>query len=272
MPDHDPASPGDLHVQARRRRSVPGARMGHGCRAAERSGWLRGERCRRQPGGLAALRSGSHRRARRLRVYKPGQVARLVVQTPFAQAQGLLTLEREGVIEARLFRIDGNTPTLDVPITAAHAPNVFAGVVLLRGRVHHDKDATGFETGAPAFKIGYATLAVEAPKATPCAGVGGARRGQPGEKLAIKVSAKDVAGTVRPAQATLMVVDEAVLGLTGHKTPEPLSQIYAERPLGVRTGESRLDLPFARRSRHEQIFPGGDGGEGDGDDDSAHAK
>ena len=206
-------------------------------------------------------------------VYQPGQVARLVVQTPFAQAQGLLTLEREGVIEARLFRIDGNTPTLEVPITAAHAPNVFASVVLLRGRVHHEKDATGFETGAPAFKIGYATLAVEAPERRLDVRVLVARAvANPGEKLAIKVSARDAAGTARPAQATLMVVDEAVLGLTGHKTPEPLSQIYAERPLGVRTGESRLDLPFARRSRHEEIFPGGDGGEGDGDDDSAHAK
>jgi uncharacterized protein YfaS (alpha-2-macroglobulin family) len=196
-------------------------------------------------------------------VYKPGQVARLVVQSPFARAQGLLTLEREGILEARPFRIDGDTPSIDVPITAAHAPNVFASVVLLRGRVHHDKDATGFETGAPAFKIGYATLAVDAPERRLDVQVKAARPiSNPGEKLAIKVSARDAAGTVRPAQVTLMVVDEAVLGLTGHKTPEPLAQIYAERPLGVRTGESRLDLPFARRSRHEQIFPGGDGEEG----------
>ena len=195
-------------------------------------------------------------------VYKPGEVARLVVQTPFRQAQGLLTLEREGVLEARLFRIEGNTPTIEVPITGAHAPNVFASVVLLRGRVHHDKDATGFETGAPAFKIGYATLAVDPPERRLDVQVKSARAvANPGEKLTIKVSAQDAAGVGRPAQATLMVVDEAVLGLTGYKTPDPLAQLNAERPLGVRTGESRLDLPFARRSRHEQIFPGGDGGE-----------
>jgi uncharacterized protein YfaS (alpha-2-macroglobulin family) len=195
-------------------------------------------------------------------VYKPGEVARLVVQTPFKQAQGLLTLEREGVIEARLFRINGDTPTIDVPISTAHAPNVFASVVLLRGRVHRDKDATGFETGAPAFKLGYAVLAVDPPERRFDVQVNAARAvAIPGEKLAITVRARDAADTARPAQATLMVVDEAVLGLTGYKTPDPFSQLNAARPLGVRTGESRLDLPFARRSRHEQIFPGGDGGE-----------
>jgi uncharacterized protein YfaS (alpha-2-macroglobulin family) len=197
-------------------------------------------------------------------VYKPGEVAHLVVQTPFKQARGLLTLEREGVIEARLFQINGDTPIIDVPISTTHAPNVFASVVLLRGRVHHDKDATGFETGAPAFKLGYAVLAVDPPERRLDVQVNAARAvAIPGEKLAITVTARDVAGAARPAQATLMVVDEAVLGLTGYRTPEPLSQINAARPLGVRTGESRLDLPFARRSRHEQIFPGGDGEESD---------
>jgi len=135
-------------------------------------------------------------------------------------------------------------------------------VVLLRGRVHDEKDATGFPTGAPAFKIGYATLAVDPPEQRLDVQVKAAHAvANPGAKLTIHLRAKDKAGNGRPAQATLMVVDEAVLGLSGYKTPEPMAQIYAERPLGVRTGESRLDLPFARRSRHEQIFPGGDGGE-----------
>jgi alpha-2-macroglobulin len=194
--------------------------------------------------------------------YKPGDVAHLVVQAPFKRAQGLLTLERDGVLDARVFRIEDNTPSIEVPIAPTYAPNVFASVVLLRGRVHHEKDATGFETGAPGFKIGYASLTVDAPERRLDVQVKAGRAVvNPGEKVAVQVNAKDASGAPRSAQATLMVVDEAVLGLTGYKTPQPLSQIYAEQPLGVRTGESRLDLPCARRSRHEAVFPGGDGEE-----------
>ncbi|HEX9577457.1 MAG TPA: MG2 domain-containing protein, partial [Myxococcales bacterium] len=80
--------------------------------------------------------------------YQPGDVARLVVQTPYPHARGLLTLERDGVIEHRLFQIDGDTPAIEVKIAERHAPNVFASVVLLRGRVHGEKNAAGQETGA----------------------------------------------------------------------------------------------------------------------------
>jgi alpha-2-macroglobulin len=195
--------------------------------------------------------------------YEPGDVAHLVVQTPFTKATGLLTLERDRVVEHRIFTIDGDTPRLDVPLSAGLAPNVFASVVLLRGRTHFDKDATGFETGAPAFKIGYANLPVDptghrlAVQVTPGSLVAG-----PKEPLQIDVVVRDSAGKPSSGQATLMVVDEAVLGLTGYATPAPVAELFSPRALGIRTAESRLELPDARRARREQIFAGGDGEEG----------
>ena len=93
--------------------------------------------------------------------YKPGETATLLVQSPYEKALGLLTLERQGVTSHRLLKIEGDTPAIEIPITGDHAPNVFASVVLLRGRIHDQKDATGFETGAPGFKMGYAHLKVE---------------------------------------------------------------------------------------------------------------
>jgi len=195
--------------------------------------------------------------------YLPGETAKLVVQTPFPQARGLLTVERGGVLEHRLFEIQGDTPTLEIPLTDAHVPNVFASVVLLRGRIHTEKDATGFETGAPAFKLGYVQLHVEprnqrlAVDVTPEKPVA-----RPGGTVRVDVTVRDSSGNPASGQATVMVVDEAVLGLTGYRTPDPVPALYAALPLGVRTAESRLDLPHARRQRHEALFPGGDGGEG----------
>jgi hypothetical protein len=194
--------------------------------------------------------------------YRPGEVARLVVQSPFPEARGLLTIERDGVIEHRVFAITGDTPELRVPITGAHVPNVFVSVVLVRGRIHDAHDATGFETGAPAFRLGYAQLHVE-PIAhhldvtvTPAS-----PKAYPGTTLAVDLAVKDRDGKPRAGQATVMVVDEAVLGMTGYRTPDPLADVFAARPLAVRTGETRLDMLNARRSRREQVFPAGDGGE-----------
>lgn len=193
-------------------------------------------------------------------LYKPGDTAALVVQTPYKHAQGLLTIERDGILKYRTFRIRGNTPTLRVPITDAHAPNVFVSVILLRGRVHYKKDASGFETGAPGFKTGCINLAVEPRERRLAVTVNPDRKkANPGQRMNVDFTVRDHTGAPRSGQAVVMVVDEAVLGLTGYCTPDPVKSIYSERPLGVRTGSSRLDLPHARRLRLENIFPGGDG-------------
>lgn len=191
--------------------------------------------------------------------YHVGDIARLVAQTPYKTAQGLLTIERDGVLEHRLFTIDKNTPALEVPITAEFTPNVFVSVILVRGRIHDKKDASGFETGAPGFKIGYARLNVVPAErrltvnVTPSNAVS-----NPGQPVKITLNVRDFQGKPAAGQATVMVVDEAVLGLTAYQTPDPIPAMYAERPLGVRTGASYLDLPHARRARLETIFPGGD--------------
>jgi len=194
--------------------------------------------------------------------YRPGDVARLIIQSPFPHARGLLVLERDGVIEHRLFSIDGDTPELRVPITDAQVPNVYASVMLVRGRIHDDVDATGFPTGAPAFRMGYTELRVEPRthrldiEVKP-----DSAKAFPGSTLGVELVVRGADGKPHAGQATVMVVDEAVLGLTRFKTPDPLAEIFAARPLAVRTADSRLDLLTSRRSRREQVFPAGDGGE-----------
>lgn len=204
--------------------------------------------------------------------YRPGDVAKLMIQSPFKRARALLTIERAGLLEQRVVELKKGSPAISVPIDARFAPNVFASVVLLRGRAHDKRDASGFETGAPAFRIGYAQLKVSAPGRRLKTELDVPKVAAPGQRVEVtlrlprvkSVQGKALAG-VRKASATLMVVDEAVLGLTGYRTPKPLAQLLAPRPLGVRTLSSRIDLPQARRARHEAIFPGGGGGY-DGDE------
>ncbi|MDC7223485.1 MAG: alpha-2-macroglobulin family protein [Spirochaetales bacterium] len=192
--------------------------------------------------------------------YRVGDVAVLVPEVPYDEATGLLTIERDGIRETSIFQVTKNTPGIEIPITEDMAPNVFASLVIVRGRIHSRKDASGYETGAPGLKVGYTTISVQPEEKeltvsfdTNLSSV------SPGQKIALPVKVTDNRGNPAAAQLTVMVVDEAVLDMTNYITPNPLYDIYVERPLGVRTGANWLDLPHSRRERLEKIFPDGGG-------------
>lgn len=210
----------------------------------------------------------AHERVRLLldkKEYRVGETARLMVESPFAKATALLSIERNGVLEKRVHYIDGDTPALEVPILAGYAPNVYASVVLLRGRVHDHRDATGFETGAPSFRLGYAEISVAPDRHEARVAVSTKQAAYaPGAEVTGVVHITDPEGRPLGGQAVVMVVDEAVLGLTAYRTPRPLSTLLFRRSLAVRTGDGRLDMLAARRIRHEAVFPSGDGGDGFG--------
>ena len=69
--------------------------------------------------------------------YKAGDVAELLVQAPFYPAEGLLIIQRSGILNLERFRMDQPTTTLRVPIEEGWSPNVVAQVDLL-GEVERD--------------------------------------------------------------------------------------------------------------------------------------
>lgn len=191
--------------------------------------------------------------------YKAGDTAVVVAQSPFPEARGILTVESNGVLDVYPFVISKNTPSIKFPVKASYAPNAFVSVVIVRGRVHFSKDATGFETGAPAYRIGYARLPVDPSAQRLTVGLNqDGLTALPGQKVTLDFTVATPTGQATDASATVMVVDEAVLGLTGFKTPDPVALAYDFRVLSVRNASNLLDLPHSRRSRFEALFPGGD--------------
>ncbi|MFN3198941.1 MAG: alpha-2-macroglobulin family protein [Bradymonadia bacterium] len=193
--------------------------------------------------------------------YQPGDTAKLVVESPFEAAWALATLEGDGVRWHKAFPIKGDTPSIEIPLEGIDAPEVYAGVTLIRGRVHRLTDGAGLETGGPTFKIGYARLKVDpahqrlAVQVTP-----NATTTAPGSEAVVDLEINGPDGTPSNGQAVVMAVDEAVLGLTAYRTPNPVAELFARQPLNVRTGEGRLELPQARMRRYA-ISPAGDGGD-----------
>ena len=81
--------------------------------------------------------------------YKPGDTARIMIQSPWEQATALVTTEREGVRSSRRFALTSTQQTVSVPITEADIPNVYVSVVLVKGRTSSD---TPTRKAAKAFR------------------------------------------------------------------------------------------------------------------------
>ena len=67
------------------------------------------------------------------RTYKPGDTARIMIQSPWEQATALVTTEREGVRSHRQFPLTSTQQSISIPITEEDIPNVFVSVLLVKG-------------------------------------------------------------------------------------------------------------------------------------------
>ena len=96
--------------------------------------------------------------------YKPGDTARIMIQSPWEQATALVTTEREGIRTHRQFALTSTQQSIDVPITEDDIPNVYVSVLLVKGRSEAARRSAGEGgrsraiPGKPSFRLGYVQL------------------------------------------------------------------------------------------------------------------
>ncbi len=200
--------------------------------------------------------------------YKPGDVARVMVKSPFETASALVTLEREGVLSQQVLTLTGSTPTIEIPISKKHLPNVFVSVILLKGRSQNFIfSEEGEDIGRPAFKIGYVNLPVDAGSQHLQVTVASDEPAyRPGGQVTLSIDVKDADGEPSSAEVTLAVVDRGVLNLINYELPDPFDDFYGNRPLSVQTSETRLHVVEQRNYGEKGEKRGGGGAEGFGGD------
>jgi uncharacterized protein YfaS (alpha-2-macroglobulin family) len=195
------------------------------------------------------------------KTWKPGETARLLVKSPWETATALLTTEREGVRSHRLFKLSSTQETVSVPITEADIPNVYVSVLLLKGRSGEFSPEDGSDPGKPAFRLGYAHLAVEdASKRLRVSVASDREEYRPAAPAKVDVTVTDAKGAPASAEVTLWAVDYGVLSLTGYETPDVRSSVWVEKALQVMNENSRQNII----SRRVMISKGGDEGGGGG--------
>jgi hypothetical protein len=94
------------------------------------------------------------------RRYEVGETASVQVRMPFRRARALVTVGREGVLDARVVELTGKDPAIAVPIADAYSPNVFVQVLAVRGRVSGPPPTALVDLGKPSFRVGIAELEV----------------------------------------------------------------------------------------------------------------
>ncbi len=185
--------------------------------------------------------------------YRPGDVAKLLVRSPYPSATALVTVEQGGLLEQRSVKITGGSAIFDVPVSALHAPHVHATVTLL-------------PIGAKGEAVAdYRVGAVRIPVALEASRLALALRSdkpsyEPGQEVEITLEAKDDGKPEAHAEIALAVVDEGVLRLTNFHAIDPVPALRPGRALSFHLRDSRQGLA----ALFERSHTAGDGGAGEG--------
>jgi alpha-2-macroglobulin len=181
--------------------------------------------------------------------YLPGDLAHVLVQSPFSPAEGLLTVSRSGILYTERFRIEDGTITLDIPIQEMHIPNLNVQVDLAGSAQRSDDKGEPLPDiePRPAFASGQLSLSIPphqrtlSLQATP-------REAElePGGNTVIDLLLNDASGQpVSEAELAVVVVDEAILSLTNYQLADPLSIFYLDRPSDLTSLYSRSSIILA---------------------------
>ena len=195
--------------------------------------------------------------------YAVGQRARVLVKSPYKEAEALITVERSGVYHSFHRVLRGTAPSFEIPVTNELLPNAFIGVHLLPRRTGK---AAPLEPGS--YRVGYANLLVNAEARRLSLKMTANKPDfRPGENIDVKLQVKDAHGAAAAnTEVTLYAADEGVLSLIDYRTPDPLLTFSGARPLQVATLESRdaegriLLQAFGGRDKGRD---GGGGGDSD---------
>ncbi|MDQ3339009.1 MAG: MG2 domain-containing protein [Myxococcota bacterium] len=182
--------------------------------------------------------------------YKNGDTAELLVQAPFYPAEAVVSWRRSGIVKTERISFAGPTTTIKVPISDAMVPNMAVQVDLVgsAARLDDNGDADPKLPKRPAYAVGSIDLPIPAKQRTLDVAIApDAAKIGPGESSRLTLVVKDAAGRpVANAEAAVIVVDEAILSLTGYKFPNPVDLFYTQRGTDARDHYSRSYVKLAK--------------------------
>ena len=190
--------------------------------------------------------------------YRPGETARLILQSPYQTARALIVIEAPGANRYLWKDVQGGKAVVEVKLEPNEAPNLPLHVVLMRGRVGEPK--TGSDTRyKPATLAASLDLVVEPTANELKVHVAHPETARPGANVELTVTLQDDQHRPLAGEVTLWLVDEAVLSLAKEGPLDPLGTLV---PPNARLSSIRdtRNLVTGRLEQQDEE-PGGDGSE-----------
>ena len=151
--------------------------------------------------------------------YMPGETAKLQVRAPFS-GKLLITVEREGVYYTETHTLDGNTATIEIPVSEKYRPNAYVTATLVRGVKELEPGSAGRAFGAIPINVDRTANKIDVEITAP-------EEIRPLTPLEIGVK------TLPGATVTIAAVDEGILQLIDQKTADPFTYFYRKLALEV---------------------------------------
>lgn len=217
----------------------------------------------------------------------PGETLKLQVRSPFRHATALVTVEREGVIDAFITEISGRNPVIVVPMLDRYAPNVYVSVLAVRPRVSDFRskiasflrwlgldrwfDIEGgnptamIDLSRPAYRLGVASVDVGWSAHRLQVTVKPQQESYSTRSTAkVDVQVQPENGGKLPANAEIAfsAVDEGLLDLLPNSSVNLLQAMMQRRGIEVTTATAQMQVVGKRHYGRKALPPGGGGGRG----------
>jgi alpha-2-macroglobulin len=194
-------------------------------------------------------------------LYMPGETAHIMVRSPLPSGKYLFTVEREGIQEEKIIDLSDGKNMIEVPITEAHVPVVYAALSSFTKREAPPADHDDPDLGRPRGLFGIVGLRVSTKPVeldVEVKALSGSYR--PGSKAEVLVKVSRDGKPVVNGEVTLMAVDRGVLDLINYHVPDPIEHFYSPYafPLGVDGDDSRR-LLLKPVTYDTSVLTGGDG-------------
>jgi uncharacterized protein YfaS (alpha-2-macroglobulin family) len=173
--------------------------------------------------------------------YAPGETATALIQSPYDTGDLYFAVVRQDRLYQQLIPVTGGAPQVQFTVTPEMLPNAAVEAVLVR-------QGTPLESVEPSnlenlVSIGFAPFNVEltdrylSPEIIPAAA-----EIRPAAEQTLQLALKDNQGQPLQGQFTVIVVDEAVLQLSGHRPPDMVETVYADQEISTRFADNRPDV------------------------------
>ena len=170
-----------------------------------------------------------------------GETATALIQSPYPEGELYFAVVKDKPLYQQIIKVKGGAPQVQFQVTPEMLPNAAVQAVLVRqGKPLHQLEPGSLDN---LVKIGFAPLKVNLDdkylkvQATPVQ-----PSLTPGAQQTVQLELKDNQGNPTKGQFTVMVVNEAILQLSGYRPPDLVKTVYAEQAIATRFSDNRRNV------------------------------